>query len=176
MELNYTKIIETAVVLILYILIKNICFRIIDKTLSERLLQEARGAILKRVIHTVLLLICLLVVSLVWGVKQADLVVFIGSILTVVGVAFFAQWSILSNITSSLILFFNHPIRIYDSIIIMEGKDYVIEGKIIHIGLFFITIQTDEEEEMTLPNNIFIQKSIKKVTKHKPVIEEKEES
>ena len=49
---------------------------------------------------------------------------FLGSVLTVVGVAFFAQWSLLSNITSSIIIFFNHPVKLNDSIVILEGKDY----------------------------------------------------
>ncbi len=71
----------------------------------------------------------------------------------------------LSNITSSIILFFNHPVKLNDSIVILEAKDYVIEGRVINIGLFFITLQTKESGEITLPNNIFILKSIKNITK-----------
>jgi small-conductance mechanosensitive channel len=162
MELNYMKIIETIVVIVLYVVVRKICFKIIDRTLNEQVLQESRGLIVKRVLHFIFLSISVIFISLIWGVNQSDLVVFIGSILTLLGVAFFAQWSILSNITASLILFFNHPVRLNDSILILESKDYVIEGKVINIGLFFTTLQTDEAEEITLPNNIFIQKSIKK--------------
>lgn len=175
MEPYHIKLIETFVVIIFYFIVRKICFKIIDRTLGERFLQEARGILLKRVVHTLLLFGGLLLLLLVWGVKQADLAVFVGSILTVVGVAFFAQWSILSNITSSIILFFNHPIRINDLISIMEGKDYVVEGKVVNIGLFFTTIQTAELEDVTLPNNVFIQKSIKKIsefsTRPKPEVE-----
>ncbi|PWJ38574.1 mechanosensitive ion channel domain-containing protein [Sediminitomix flava] len=101
-------------------------------------------------------------ISVIWGVDQSELVVFLGSVLTIIGVAFFAQWSLLSNITSSIILFFSHPIRLNDSITILEGKEYELEGKVIDIGLFFVTVLTDEGDEIILPNNIFIQKSIKK--------------
>jgi small-conductance mechanosensitive channel len=104
---------------------------------------------------------------LIWGVNQSDLAVFVGSVLTVVGVAFFAQWSLLSNITSSIIIFFNHPVKLNDSIIILEGKDYGIEGKIIDIGLFFVKLETKESGEITLPNNVFILKSIKNITNEK---------
>lgn len=98
------------------------------------------------------------------GVKQADLAVFVGSVLTVIGVAMFAQWSILSNITASIVLFFNHSIRIDDTIAIMETKDYEIQGKITDIGLFFVTIErSNTSEEITLPNNIFLQKTIRKI-------------
>ncbi len=163
MKLYYVKIIETLAVIIIYIILKDICFKIIDKTVVKRFLQEARGIITKRFINIIFLSISVAVTLLVWGVKQADLAIFIGSVLTVVGVAFFAQWSILSNVTSSIIIFFNHPIKINDSIVILEAKDYVIEGKVTNIGLFFVTLHTDDSEEITLPNNIFIQKSIKKI-------------
>ena len=163
MEFYYSKIIETAVVLIAYVLFRRLFFRLINKTLKDRLIAESRGAVIKRVIHLIVVIICLLFIFVIWGVKQADLAIFIGSILTVVGVAFFAQWSLLSNITSGLILFFNHPVRIYDNILILEGKDYIIEGRVVNIGLFFITIETKDDAEMTFPNNVFIQKSIKKI-------------
>ena len=42
----------------------------------------------------------------------------------------------------------------------MEGKEYEIEGKIVNIGLFFVTLKTKEGKQITLPNNIFIQKMI----------------
>lgn len=49
----------------------------------------------------------------------------------------------------------------------LEGKDYLIEGKVLEIGIFFTTIVTAEGEELALPNNIFIQKSMKKKAKLK---------
>lgn len=160
MENYYPKLVETLIVVLFYLIVRGVSFKIINKTLHERLIQESRGFVIKRVIHIVFLVITFIFILLVWGVDQADLAVFVGSVLTIVGVAFFAQWSLLSNITSSVILFFNHPVRLYDSIMILEGKEYVIEGKVINIGLFFITIETKQGEELTLPNNIFIQKSI----------------
>ena len=167
MKLEYLQIIQTAVVIIAYLILQQIVFRIINKTLSNRLIQETRGVLIKNVINLILAIISLIFISLIWGVNQSDLALFAGSVLTVVGVAFFAQWSLLSNITSSIIIFFNHPVKLNDSIISLEGKDYVIEGTVSKIGLFFVTLKTTESEEITLPNNIFITKSIKNVTNQK---------
>ena len=167
MKLEYLQIIQTTVVIIAYLILQQIVFRIINKTLSNRLIQETRGVLIKNVINLILAIISLIFISLIWGVNQSDLALFAGSVLTVVGVAFFAQWSLLSNITSSIIIFFNHPVKLNDSIIILEGKDYVIEGTVSKIGLFFVTLKTTESEEITLPNNIFITKSIKNVTNQK---------
>ena len=97
------------------------------------------------------------------GVDQSELLIFLSTILTVLGVAFFAQWSIISNITSTLIIFFNHPIKIGDHLTIMD-KEYEIEGKLSDISIFFIIIKTKENKKITIPSNVFMQKMIKQGT------------
>lgn len=163
MNTLYIKIIETVVVFVLYMVLRGAIYKLIEKTLSEKLFFNARGIIIKRAINFILLLLGISVITLIWGVNQADLAVFVGSVLAVVGVALVAQWSLLSNVTSGIILFFNHSVKIGDKIVIMEAKDYIIEGKVTNIGIFFTTLQTPDSEEITLPNNIFINKSIRKV-------------
>ena len=169
MKIIYIQIIQTLFIIVLYLIIKSITFKVIKKTLSEKLIQESSGILIRNIINLILTLMGIILIALIWGVKQADLAVFIGSVLTVVGVAFFAQWSILSNITSSIIIFFNHPVKLNDSIIILEGKDYVIEGKVANIGLFFVTLETEDSGEITLPNNLFLLKSIKNITNEKRI-------
>ncbi|MGB0176358.1 MAG: mechanosensitive ion channel domain-containing protein [Owenweeksia sp.] len=87
------------------------------------------------------------------------MIIFLGSFLAILGVAFFAQWSILSNITSGIILFFNHSVKLDDTIIIMD-KDYNIEGRVSDISLFFVVLKTKEGQQITLPSNVFLQKMI----------------
>ena len=128
----HLKIIECLVVLLIYVLLKAFAYKIIDKTLKEKVLHSSRGFIIKKAINITLILMVVLILFFIWGVRQSDLVFFIGSVLTVTGVALFAQWSLLSNMTSSLIIFFNHPIKINDHISILEGKDYVLSGQITH--------------------------------------------
>lgn len=163
MDINYIKILETSAIILAYFIVRLVLFKIVDKTLKDRLFQDSRGRLMKKIIRIVLALICTAFIFLVWGVQQSDLALFVGSVLTIAGVAFFAQWSLLSNLTSSIILFFNHPVKLNDKIMIMEGKDYILEGTVRDIGLFFVIIQTSDGEDLTLPNNIFITKTIKKV-------------
>jgi small-conductance mechanosensitive channel len=162
------KLIQSVVIIIAYITTKTLILKLVNKTLLEKFIQESRGRIIRRVINAILTLVSLIVLLLIWGVKQSDLAVLIGSVFTIIGVAFVAQWSLLSNITSGIILFFNHSVKLNDAIIILEGKDYAIEGKIINIGLFFITLETADKETITLPNNVFILKSVKKVNPKPP--------
>lgn len=174
MEIYYIKIIESIVVITLFLIIRIVVNQLINKTIIDKVLQKSRTQLIKRVINLINLLICFTIIMVIWGVKQSELAVFVGSILTIVGVALFAQWSLLSNITSSIILFFGHSVKIGDTISIMETKDYEIRGEVLNIGLFFTKIKlVDSEDEITLPNNIFILKTIRKVNS---IADEKDES
>jgi len=100
--------------------------------------------------------------ALIWSVSLSGLLVFASSIFAVIGVALFAQWSILSNLTSSIIIFFSFPSRIGDYIKILDG-DNSIEGKIIEIELFHIRILDHDDNIVIYPNNLFMQKPIIKL-------------
>lgn len=153
------KIIETVVVLIAYILIRIISGITIDKTVKNSLMQKTRGKVVKKGTNFILLVAAIAFLLFIWGVNQSELVVFISSFLAVLGIALFAQWSILSNITSGVIMFFSHPVKLDDTICILD-KDYQIEGRVSDIGLFFVIIKTKDGKQVTIPSNVFIQKMI----------------
>ena len=87
------------------------------------------------------------------------MVVFVSSVMAILGIAFVAQWSILSNITAGIILFFNHPLKIGDYVKILE-KDFIIEGTVDDITYFFVHIETSEKEKITISNSLILQKII----------------
>jgi len=134
------KIIESATIVAIHLLIRLLTSKIIDKTINKKLIQKRRGKIIKKAINILSLFISTFILFLIWGVNQSELIKFLSYGITVVGVAMFAQWSILSNITASIIIFFSHPIRIEDRIRIFD-KDYELDGKINDIGLFFTKIK-----------------------------------
>lgn len=156
-----TKLIESVIVIAVYFSLRLLTSKFIDRTVQNSLMQKTRGKIIKKAFNFILLLIFLIVTSIIWGVKQSEVAVFIGSVLAVIGIALIAQWSILSNITAGIIIFFNHPVNLDDTITIID-KDYQVEGRVSDIGLFFVLIKTTEGEQITVPNNVFIQKMIKK--------------
>ncbi|WP_232517439.1 mechanosensitive ion channel domain-containing protein [Aquimarina aggregata] len=97
--------------------------------------------------------------AIIWGVDHKQFIVFVSSILAVLGVGFFAQWSILSNLTASVILFFSHPVRIGDRIRILD-KDFDWTGEVKDITGFYFFLHTDDNRSITLPNSLVIQKGI----------------
>jgi len=161
MSLTEIKILETVISLVIFFLIKLISIRLIDRTVRKSLLQKSRGKIIKKIFLVVLVLINLIFILSVWGVDQSELFLFMASFLTILGIALFASWSHLSNLTAGIIIFFNHSVKLDDTIIIMD-KDYEVEGRISDIGLFFVELKTKEGEQVSLPNNVFLQKMIKK--------------
>ncbi|MEO9654807.1 mechanosensitive ion channel domain-containing protein [Marinomonas sp.] len=103
---------------------------------------------------TFILLICL-----VMGVGYGELAIFFSSVFAVVGVALFAQWSILSNITASLIIFFSFPYRVGDWVKVVDKDDEIL-GQIIDISTFHVIIQRISGDIVTYPNNLILQKAV----------------
>lgn len=93
------------------------------------------------------------------GVGYGQLSVFFSSVFAVVGVALFAQWSILSNITASLIIFFAFPYRVGDWIRVAE-KDEEVLGQIIDISSFHVIIRRFSGDIVTYPNSLILQKPV----------------
>lgn len=91
-------------------------------------------------------------------IKSSQITLFLSSIFAVIGVALFAQWSILSNITASIIIFFSFPYRIGDAIrIIEESKE--ITGVIEDITLFHVLIRRTDDM-VIYPNSVILQKAV----------------
>lgn len=161
MHLLKLRLIETCITIGISILVKLITNYSINKTINKNLLNKSRGLIVKKIINVLISILLINFILIVWGVDQSEVLLFMTSALTILGVALFAQWSLLSNLTAGLILFFNHSVRLGDIITIMD-KDYEIEGKIVDIGFFFITLKRSNGDQITLPCNTFLQKTIKK--------------
>ncbi|CAM1346352.1 mechanosensitive ion channel domain-containing protein [Tenacibaculum crassostreae] len=102
---------------------------------------------------------------IIFGINLKEVTVFASSILAVLGVGFFAQWSILSNLTASIILFFYHPMRIGDTIKIID-KDFDLQGVVKNITGFYVLLYISEgKREITIPNTIILYKGIELVKK-----------
>lgn len=153
------QILQSLILLIAMTGVKILLRSIINRLMNKLHFAVERKRIISKIINFFIILFTFVVLIAIWGVDPEQLILFITSALTILGIAFFAQWSILSNITSSLILFFNHPIRIGGKVKILD-KDYPIEGEVENISLFFMYIRTANNEVVSIPNTILLQKTI----------------
>ena len=155
---RYAQIIATLIVILVFILIKRFD-TIVKKFGIKSNFSEVRTQLVKKYIDILLVALLFVVLVSIWGVKPDQIFLFISSVLTVIGVAFFAQWSILSNVTAGIIVFFSFPFKIGDKIRILDNE-FPIEAEIKDISSFYTLLRTTNGEKISLPNNLLLQKAI----------------
>jgi small-conductance mechanosensitive channel len=153
------QIIETIIVIVIYIILFFITKTLINNTLKNAQLQRARRKIMIKAIHLFTSITVIILLAAIWGLKQNEIAVYASTILTALGIAFVAQWSLLSNITSSIILFFNHPLKIGDRIKILD-KDSPVEGEVSDLTYFYVHLVTTDGVIITIPNTILLQTAV----------------
>lgn len=137
--------------------------RIINKIAQGKDVAAKRVFYIQKVFEILFTITGLVVIAFIWSVDFEGVSLFASSIFAIIGVAMFAQWSILSNITASIIIFFTFPARVGDKIRIMNG-DNNIEGTIKEISLFQIELRDSENNIVLYPNNLLLQQPVVKIT------------
>jgi small-conductance mechanosensitive channel len=163
---KFTKeTLSTGIVLLIMIVLRIIVSNVVRKFAKSTHIIEHRTNLVIKYLHLSINLMVVIALTLIWGVQAKDIIIAISSITTVVGVAMVAQWSILSNITSGIILFFSFPFKIGD-VIKIHDKDFPIVGEIEDITAFHISLITKEREIVIYPNNLIFQKGISIMKNH----------
>ena len=135
------EIFQTIILLILLIVLILVVKEAVKRFTRIKAIDVNRRKVILKLNYLLIYIITGTILAAIWGVEFRQLVVFMSSILAVLGVGFFAQWSILSNLTASVILFFNHPVRIGDRIKVID-KDFNYIGKVNDITGFFLFMKT----------------------------------
>ncbi|EIE1272566.1 TPA: mechanosensitive ion channel family protein [Vibrio parahaemolyticus] len=165
------KVLMGVFVLIAYRILKRIVNRAILNLATSKGVKKARLSFIQRCINVALLFLTASVFAIITGIGYGDVSLFLSSIFAVLGVAFIAQWSILSNITASFLIFFVFPYRVGDRIKVVD-KDEDISGEIQEISMFHVLIKHDNGNLITYPNNQILQKAVLKLAKEKAKPEE----
>lgn len=164
METHKIQIIETAFALAAFLSSKLILRHFVKLTILDSYFKNMERKDVLKLINLILLVVFCIIIVAIWSVKQENILIVISSLLTVFGVALFAEMSILANITACLILFFQHPIKVGDTIAItLEGRE--IEGELIDITYFFVFIKTPNRGILTIPNALLVKNSFLVVDK-----------
>ncbi len=162
---NYqTAFITTGFLLLFLMLIRWITITSITKISRNHGINLARIHLMNRYVSVALFIVALLIVPFIFGMEAHDLIVLFSSIFAVIGIGLFAIWSILSNITSGIIMFFSFPYKVGDKIQIHD-KDFPIEGIIEDIRAFQLHLRLDNGDLVTYPNNLMLQKAVTLIQK-----------
>ncbi len=86
----------------------------------------------------------------------------------VAAVAFFAAWSVLSNIFCTMLILTTRPFRLYDHVELLENGDKPgLRGKVVDINLVYTTLRETDDGEgagtvLQIPNSLFFQRVLRR--------------
>lgn len=158
------EFINTAILFVVLGVISFVARKTIKKIGKRSEINEARIKLIGRYVNVTLILISFLILALILGVQMNDLAVIFSSVFAVIGIALFAIWSILSNVTSGIIMFFSFPYKVGDKIEIHD-KDFPLQGIIEDIRAFQLHLRSDNGDLTTYPNNLMLQKAVTLIKK-----------
>ena len=156
-----SELVASLVALLVFIILRFLSNKAVRKVGSISDLNEVRTRLVGKYLSFGYSVLAIVALILIWGVNIKELGLILSSVFAVIGVALFAQWSILSNVTAGIILFFSFPFKIGDRIQILD-KDletsgtYVIED----IRAYHIHLRKENGQLVTYPNNLMLQKAV----------------
>ncbi|WP_299339234.1 mechanosensitive ion channel domain-containing protein [uncultured Psychroserpens sp.] len=159
-----TELITTAVILVIVLILRFLSHALVRSIGRKSGINDARIQLICRYITVTLLIIALIIEAFVFGAELKDMTFIVSSVFAVIGIALFAIWSILSNVTSGIIMFFSFPYKVGDKIQIHD-KDFPIEAIIEDIRAFQLHLRLDNGDLVTYPNNLILQKAVTLVEK-----------
>lgn len=158
------EFITTGFILIFLLIIRYFINTLIGKISKKNGINIARTHLMQRYITVALVIMALVIIPFIFGTQPQDLIVLFSSVFAVIGIALFAIWSILSNITSGIIMFLSFPYKVGDKIQIHD-KDVPLEGIIEDIRAFQLHLRTENGDLVTYPNNLMLQKAVTLIKK-----------
>lgn len=155
------ELLATAILFVVWLVSKLALTKTIRKVGRLSDIVEARTLLITKYVSILLTTLAFGILTFIWNIKFKDVGIAFASVFTIIGVALFASWSILSNITAGVVLFFSFPFKIGDRVKIMdkdiEGEEpYLIED----IRAFHVSLRKDNGELLVYPNNLMMQKAV----------------
>ncbi|MBM1106862.1 mechanosensitive ion channel [Aurantibacter crassamenti] len=164
-EENQSELLGTLICIIVIFLLRFIVTQAINRIGQIRDKNLIRTKMVNKYISFSLVAIGAIILIFIWGVDFKELGLVMSSIFAVIGVALFASWSILSNVTAGIILFFWYPFKIGDRIKVHDSE-FSEEALILDIAAFHLHLRKDNGELLTYPNNLLLQKGVVLIEKN----------
>lgn len=172
------ELLRSLVTILIVLILKFIFTKAVRKVGKLGDFNKVRTNLIVKYISIALTILGIGVLTLIWSVNFKEIGALLASVFAVIGVALFAQWSILSNITAGVIIFFSYPfkigntIRVYDKEIQStenNGEEvYIIED----IRAFHLHLRRSNGEILTYPNSLILQKGVSLVNTYSENLEQ----
>nr|WP_237051834.1 mechanosensitive ion channel family protein [Lysobacter antibioticus] len=130
-------------------------------------IAPAFGLGLRRVLSTLIYISALLLFLNRLGISGSVVWTTLTGFVAVGAVAFFAAWSVLSNIFCAFLILTTRPFRLYDHIEVLENGDKPgLRGRVVDINFIYTTLQEvhgdGEDSVLQVPNSQFFQRTTRR--------------
>ncbi|MFC3607640.1 mechanosensitive ion channel domain-containing protein [Stutzerimonas tarimensis] len=130
--------------------------------LPQELLLPVRGGL-----HWLIIGVALIMVLERFGMSATVLWTAFSGFVAVAAVAFFAMWSVLSNLLCAVFIFSAGPFRLGDRVELIEnGEKPGVKGRVLDINLLYTTLEEHRESGETnlvhIPNSLFFQRMVRR--------------
>ncbi len=143
--------------------------RIVLERLRRRaLVPPELGSGLRRIASFLITATAVLLALDSLGVSATVLWTALTGFVAVAAVAFFAAWSVLSNIFCTFLIVMTRPFRLHDHIELLEGGDKPgLRGEVLDVNLIYTTLRetaplSDNNSVLQIPNNLFFQRTVRR--------------
>lgn len=154
-------------ILLIAWLFKKLVHHLIGRLAQYYRLRDEITLAVKRICNFVIFSITILFILDRLGVSGTILWTVFTGFAAVAAVAFFAAWSVLSNVCCAVLIVITRPFSLYDYIEILEnGEMPGLKGQVIDINLIYTTLRERHthgvDTVLQVPNNLFFQKAVRR--------------
>ena len=150
-------------------LLQRLVRLLVRRLVDGRGLPLEMAVVLRRLSASLIAAAALLLILERMGVSGMVLWTAFTSFAAVGAVAFFAAWSVLSNIFCAVLIFSTRLFRLQDHIEVLEnGEKPGLKGRVVDINLIYTTLQEVEADAsdggsvLQIPNSLFFQRSVRR--------------
>jgi len=160
---------QAVLILLLAWLAHRLVRALVQRLVTRRGLPPTMATVLRRVSATLLTVTAILLALQRLGVSGTVLWTAFTSFAAVGAVAFFAAWSVLSNIFCTVLIFTTRPFRLQDHIEVLDnGEKPGFKGRVVDLNLIYTTLQEVDAQTgepgsvLQVPNSLFFQRVVRR--------------
>ncbi|HEX5390457.1 MAG TPA: mechanosensitive ion channel family protein [Burkholderiaceae bacterium] len=167
---------QTALIVIAALVLRAVIHRFISRLGQDKHLPLEMVVGSRRLVSVLVFGAALLLVLDRMGVSGTVLWTAFTGFAAVAAVAFFAAWSVLSNIFCAVLIYTTRPFGLHDQVELLENGDKPgLGGEVMDINLIYTTLKEKVAEDqdpsyLRVPNSLFFQRTVRLRTRE-PVVQ-----
>lgn len=171
-----TVALQIALIVFIALLLRSLVHRFITRVGNDKSLPLDLVVGSKRLVTLLLFIAAFLWMLDRVGVSAGVIWTAFSGFVAVGAIAFFAAWSVLSNIFCAVLIYTTRPFGLHDHIELLEGGDKPgLAGEVLDINLVYTTLKEDAPEgqeptHLRVPNSLFFQRTTRIKRSQLPVL------